>query len=292
MYWQNVSFLCIDWLSVGLLASRASNENGFGVNDMGKVANDTVIAETMAEAQVLAWRSQFWAMLLGAGAIIGLAGPFGTFDVMPLLVRTAYWVFTVVTTFWLGYLVSFAVTTRLEMSGFAAFISLGVGATASSVVVTIWLAGVHRLVFATPFWADFGLLFPYVLVICLTLAILSEATVARDLTTQMPAAEGGVPDWLERLPDGLGRNLIVLQAQDHYVRAETDLGETLIRATIHDATRDLGAYGVRLHRSWWVARGAIRAYQYRKGAPVVVLHDGRILPVGRTYRRAVRQALQ
>ena len=262
------------------------------MNSMGKVANATVMAETTAEAKALAGRGRFWAGLLGAGLLIGLTGPFGTFDALPIVSRIAYWVFVVPATFWLGYLVSFAVATRAEGSGFRALQGLAAGALIAGLFVTVWLAGFHWLVFATPFLAEAGRLLPYVVIICVIVAAMSEVAATGDISPVPRATPDTVPNWLDQLPGHLGRKLLLLHAQDHYVQAGTEFGETLIRTTLHDAARELGDYGVRCHRSWWVARDAIAAYRYRDGAPVIVLHDGRALPVGRTYRRAVKDALR
>ena len=259
---------------------------------MGKVVNDTVLKETMAEARALAGRRRFWMGLLGAGLVIGLTGPFGTYDTVPLLVRTGYWLVVVSVTFWLGYLVSFAVASWAEDRGLGSTLSVRLGALAASIPVTALLAGLHAVFFAASFWADAMRLLPYVAVIAVAIAALDEALVAREASPAPPAATPPEPAWLDRLPAHLGRNLILLQAQDHYVRAETDRGETLIRSRLQEAANDLGDFGVRIHRSWWVARSAIQAYRYRNGTPVVVLQNGLELPVGRTYRRTVRGALR
>lgn len=259
---------------------------------MGKVANDTVMAETIAEARFIAGRGRFWIGLLGAGCAIGLTGPFGTYDALPTLLRTGYWLLVVTTTFWLGYLVSFAVTSCAEDCGIGTPLSLGIGAATASLPVTAWLAGLHMMFFAASFWVDALRLLPYVAVIAVVVATVSEALAANEAGPVPSATLAPEPAWLDQLPSHLGRELILLHAQDHYVRAQTERGETLIRASLQDAANDLGDYGVRLHRSWWVARSAIQAYRYRNGAPVVVLRNGLELPVGRIYRRSVREALR
>lgn len=259
---------------------------------MGKVVNGTVVTETLAEARVIAGQRRLWLVLLGAGLVIGLAGPFGTYDSLPALPRIGYWLVVVATTFWLGYLVSFATSSWMEDRGFGSPISIGVGAVAASVPLTLFLAGLHWIIFAAPFWAETLRLFPYVAAIAIAVAAFSEALQAREAGPPAPAASPPEPAWLDRLPAHLGRGLISLQAEDHYVRARTELGEALIRTRLQDAANDLGEFGIRVHRSWWVARNAIHAYRYRNGLPVIVLHDGRALPVGRTYRRSVREALR
>lgn len=258
---------------------------------MTNVVNDTALGETLAEARSLARQPRFWMGLFGAGAVIGLVGPFGTYDTMPTLARIGYWLAVVATTFWIGYLASFAMAAWLEGRGMTPRRSAVVAAAVASFPVTAWLAGLHVAIFAAPFWADATRLYPYVVVITLV-AALSEMFEARDAGPVPPSAEPSEPVWLDQLPARLGRDLTLLQAQDHYVRAETPLGEALIRTTIQEAADALGTHGLRVHRSWWVSRKAIRAYAYRKGAPIMVLRNGTELPVGRTYRRAVREALR
>lgn len=240
----------------------------------------------------MARRSRFWAGLLGTGFLIGLAGPFGTYDAMSMPLRTAYWIAVVTTTFWIGYLVSFAVATSAEGSGIGAPLSLGIGALAASLPVTVWLAGLHMAVFATPFWTEALRLLPYVTVFSLVVAAIAEAMDTSEVVSAPHKTLTPEPAWLDQLPGHLGRELISLHAQDHYVMVETKRGQALIRTTLRDAAIDLGDYGVRLHRSWWVARDEIKAYRYRNGAPVVILQNGRELPVGRTYRRTVKDALR
>lgn len=264
---------------------------------MAKVANDSIIGEVLSEAREQAGRRRFWLVLVTAGLVIGLAGPFGTYDTLPVVARIGYWLVVVCLTYWLGYLVSFAVASLAEDRGMDPRLSLAVGALAAALPVTASLAGLHMLVFGVPFWADAKRLLPYVAIITLALAVLSESLASSDahpatLAKAKPVRAAPDSAWLDELPAYLGRELILLQAQDHYLRARTDRGETLIRTTLQDAASDLGDYGVRVHRSWWVARHAISGLRYRAGMPVVVLHDGLELPVGRSYRRALRQALE
>lgn len=264
---------------------------------MTKVANDSIVSEVLSEARDLAGRKRFWLTLVTAAVVIGLSGPFSTYDTLPVATRIGYWLLVVCLTYWLGYLVSFAVASLAEDRGMDPRLSLVVGALVATLPVTAWLAGLHMLVLDVPFWADAKRLLPYVAIITLALAVLSESLASSDahpatLAKAKPARASPDSAWLDELPANLGRELILLQAQDHYVRVRTDRGETLIRTTLQDAARDLGDYGVRVHRSWWVARHAIRGFRYRAGMPVVVLHDGLELPVGRSYRRVLRQALQ
>ncbi|MFV4649348.1 LytTR family DNA-binding domain-containing protein, partial [Mycobacterium tuberculosis] len=63
---------------------------------------------------------------------------------------------------------------------------------------------------------------------------------------------------LDRLPPRLGRNLLCLRMEDHYVRAHTDRGSDLLLMPLKAAVAELGEVeGMQVHRSWWVARSAV-----------------------------------
>ena len=274
-----------------MLAFCHVHENGTGTNDMPKFANGTILSETLTEAYALLRSKRVWAGLLGASLIAGLSGPFGTYENMLTAARIGYWALVIVTTFFLGYLVSFLGATFCESFGISPIISAGLGAAMAGLPVTAWIAGIHVLVFDAAFWADAVQLLPYVVSIAVVLAFLTE-TLFDDTALQVRGDETiAEPAWLDTLPPHLGRDLILLQAQDHYIRVETKLGEALIRGKLQDAASELGDYGLRLHRSWWAARRAIVSYRYKNGVPVVTLENGTELPVGRTYRRSVRTCL-
>lgn len=71
---------------------------------------------------------------------------------------------------------------------------------------------------------------------------------------------------LDQLPPELGSNIIALEMEDHYVRVHTALGSALVLMRLRDAMVLMGeTEGMQVHRSWWVARGAVED----------VLRDGR-----------------
>ena len=60
------------------------------------------------------------------------------------------------------------------------------------------------------------------------------------------------------MPPALGRDLLALEMEDHYLRIHTALGSDLILLRLRDALAELGpSRGRQVHRSWWVAEGAI-----------------------------------
>lgn len=253
------------------------------------VANDTVLGETLAEARAMAGNRLLWAGLAGAALLVGLTGPFGTYTTMQTPLRLLYWALVVVTSYWIGLLASFAAVTWFENLNVSPALSVGFGAVVASVPITLWLAGLHAILLKDPFLSDFIRLLPYVAVISLTVNFLFEATSTGDTRVEGEVLPTSRPPWLDRLPPELGSDLFLLQAQDHYIRAETPQGETLLRGSIGEASDALGDYGIRVHRSWWVSRSAIREYRIRQGARVVVLSSGQQVPVGRSYWRSAKK---
>lgn len=98
-----------------------------------------------------------------------------------------------------------------------------------------------------------------------------------------PPVTGPLPcTFLDRLPPHLGRDLLCLEMEDHYVRAHTQRGSTLILMRMRDAVGEVsGIEGERVHRSWWVARTAVTAAQRRDRATLLQLSNGLEVPVAR-----------
>ena len=72
--------------------------------------------------------------------------------------------------------------------------------------------------------------------------------------------------FLDRLPEKLGRDLVYLKTADHYVEAFTTAGSTLVLMRFVDAVAELdGAGGLRVHRSYWVARSHVTGAARQEG---------------------------
>ncbi|MBV9832751.1 MAG: LytTR family transcriptional regulator DNA-binding domain-containing protein, partial [Alphaproteobacteria bacterium] len=104
-----------------------------------------------------------------------------------------------------------------------------------------------------------------------------------------PAAEPA--NFFRRIPPALGRDLLALEMEDHYLRIHTAIGSDLILLRLRDAIAELGeGAGLQVHRSWWVAQGAVQGAN-RDGAKLtLVLRNGLEVPVSKTWREAVKTA--
>lgn len=216
-----------------------------------------------------------WAVDLAAcaavGVLLGVVGPFGSFFNDELPVRVAYW------------------TTVLLLAGgaFGAAVRwLWPRARRHGVPVWAWVPGLAlvlsvpltvltRLV-ASAFWRRIGEAvgpvewYGQVVMIGLVWLALYVAFRSRTGSAGRPAepAVGEAPRILDRLPGRLGRDLLCLQMEDHYVRLHTPQGSVLVLMPLGRAVAELGSLeGMRVHRSWWVARHAVEG----------VVQDGRKL---------------
>lgn len=107
-----------------------------------------------------------------------------------------------------------------------------------------------------------------------------------------PASPLGAAPFLDRIPAKLGRDLLALEMEDHYIRVHTRLGSDLILLRLRDAIAELaGIDGLQVHRSHWVAARAVAAVERNAdGKLTLILTDGRRVPVSRRSNAAVRAA--
>jgi DNA-binding LytR/AlgR family response regulator len=98
--------------------------------------------------------------------------------------------------------------------------------------------------------------------------------------------------FLDRLPEKIrGGALYALEAEDHYLRAHTSKGADLILMRMADAEAELeGVEGLRVHRSWWVARAGVTAARREGDRIILTLKSGVEAPVSRANVSAVRAA--
>lgn len=93
------------------------------------------------------------------------------------------------------------------------------------------------------------------------------------------------------LPPDRRDALIAIEAEDHYLRVHTDRGNALIHRGFGDALSQVSAFdGLQVHRSWWVARDAVKRLERNGDRLSIELTNGLRVPVSRTYALAVREA--
>lgn len=110
-------------------------------------------------------------------------------------------------------------------------------------------------------------------------------------TAPRPSAAASSP-LQAALPPGMRTATIhAVEGHDHYLRVHTDRGSALVTLRLSDAVASLESVdGARTHRSWWVAREAIRTSRRKRGRAMLGLCNGLTVPVSRTYAASLRDA--
>lgn len=121
----------------------------------------------------------------------------------------------------------------------------------------------------------------------------SRASLAmtHSIPIERPLASVQIEGFLQQIPLEIGRDIIALRAEDHYIRVYTTKGNALIRYRFGDALRDVASLdGLQVHRSCWVRRTAVIKLIDEDGSKALVLNGGIHIPVSRAYQKVVHQA--
>lgn len=230
---------------------------------------------------------------VAAGGVLAFVGAFGS-DQAPVGWRLAYWIPLML----LGGLWGHACSRLIDR-----WIDEEARPWLSIALLTAVITGP----LAAVVWAYSGLMFhqgrlepeglPFYVapvgVITFSLAAINVFLMrARPIETHA-AAEGAEPSrFPDRLPFKLkGAAIRAVEAEDHYLRVHTDRGSDLILMRLSDAVAELeGLEGAQVHRSWWVARDAVRDARRADGRATLTLEGGLTVPVSRRYARALREA--
>ncbi len=251
-----------------------------------------------------------------AAALMTALGPFGTYDAMETPARALYW-FTVIGLIWLQ---SDLVTRFLERAlagrlprpnltipAIAALI-VALPATAVVIVVTQLMMPGVQISLGQTLWQVFVVILVFSLAFNNLGGATSEAAAegeALEAERRMEEArlrqdaravsrdDAPAPDtrFRRRFPAGLTGRLLCLEMEDHYLRIHTDKGSDIILMRMSDAEEELSEIeGLRVHRSWWVAREAVTGVRRDGTRLTLLIENGLEVPVGKTYRGALRDA--
>ncbi|MEM1378769.1 MAG: LytTR family DNA-binding domain-containing protein [Pseudomonadota bacterium] len=258
-------------------------------------ADDSALQFTLREMRRLLNRWQFWMVLAVLIALLTLSGPFGTLDDLGAAQRFAYWSAIAVLTSLPSFFIAFAVNWIGVQKSWNQWTCIAMAGLIGAIPVTliVWFISAFLAQNRDATLAGFleiGLrCLPISLGITAVYTLLNAQNIKRRWQGETePIATPQVP-FLKRLSPETGTVITTLQAQDHYVEVTTTRGSELVLVRLADAERELeGIDGMRVHRSWWVARDAVASTKRLNGKLVLALNDGREVPVSRANERAVR----
>lgn len=241
------------------------------------------------------WRRRF-VILVGVGLALGWMGPFGTYVNMTPAERFAYWGLSVPL---IGLVARFGIRIVVR-HGPAAHWPLWVRVLVGSALAgcpgtfvtfillsTVWKTFPFDI---TDLLGTYATITASIFLIGLPMALRTARLRRQAEAAASPSPEPSSP-FFRRLPPKLGTDLLSLTAEDHYVRVTTALGSDLVLCRLSDAIAEIGAEnGQRVHRSHWVAQGAVASVDRGGGKTALVLTNGESIPVSQSYMASLREA--
>jgi len=214
-------------------------------------------------------------VMVAAGVALAALGPFGSFALGSFGARLAYWVPATL----IGYaifrpttLAATLIARRLDLPELPAALVGALVAAIPGALAIAYLGGYRpgtepsfEILFQL--YVQVGVIGLLVMTVFILIGRNSRpASVTAISPPPAPANQAPAARFLERLPGAWADRLVALEMEDHYVRAHGPGTSALILLRMRDAEAELaGVDGMRIHRSWWVARGAVEK----------VLRDGR-----------------
>ena len=236
-------------------------------------------------------------VMVALGLLAGLLGPFGTFAAPPAQ-RMLSWVLWLLAGYALFRPTNLVAGWLCEATGLphaaGRLLALVVASMPLTLIVTMMVTGLR---FADALrWPGFWTMYLYIGVIAVVASIVMTATLGgRD---QKPATPAPMAPELQPtpsrpalpLPPGFGP-VRALKGEDHYVRVIGEAREELILMRMRDAIERLdNADGLRVHRSWWVAKAAVASVRRDGRTAILTLRSGHEAPVARDMMPQLRAA--
>lgn len=110
---------------------------------------------------------------------------------------------------------------------------------------------------------------------------------ARDAIVEKADSAGAVECLFSKLKPALGRDVIVLRSDLNYLHVHTSKGRTMLMYSLSRAAEELGAGGIVVHRSYWIAKAHVMKVQRKGQQYTCLMSDGTTVPVSRRRQNAV-----
>lgn len=237
-------------------------------------------------------------------AIVGLLLTFvGALETgeLPFLNRLAYWETLMLS----GAMIGLGVSESVEKWGrlrSKPALEMPVIAVLIALPLTFMVVGTSNIFFGTqpPSLQALGIMFGITFFISLVMTALNyfihwpgKVIAETPPAAHIPQAEPTTARFTDRLPLPMRQSkVIALEAEDHYLRVHLEGGQsTLILMRLSDAIAELPKdTGAQTHRSWWVAKDAVRGVTKADGRATLTLNAALEAPVSRSFYRALNDA--
>lgn len=106
-----------------------------------------------------------------------------------------------------------------------------------------------------------------------------------------PPPEPLASSFFERLPTAIGRDLVRIDADLHYLQVRTALGRATVLGSLAEVEAALPEAGLRVHRSHWIAIAHLRRVSKSAKGWACELRGGERVPISRRRLAEVRERL-
>lgn len=250
-------------------------------------------------------------VMVAIGLLIGVLGPFGTFNAPPAQ-RMISWVIWLLAGYVLFRPTGVVASWLCESTGLPRFAGTLLALVVAGVPLTLIITMMAmRMDFAEALrWPGFWTMYLYIWIVSAVVSITMGAVFGRGtpietgaptmISAPLPAktvsppepasAPIELPSLALPLPPGFGP-VRALKGEDHYVRVIGEGRDEMILMRMRDAIDRLGhADGLRVHRSWWVAKDAVASVRRDGRNAILTLVGGQEVPVARDMMPGVRAA--
>ena len=112
-----------------------------------------------------------------------------------------------------------------------------------------------------------------------------------DAVEDANAGSAAATAFFARLPPAIGRELVRIDADLHYLQVRTSLGRATVLGTLAEVEAALPELGLRVHRSHWIALSQIRRVSKSANGWGCELRGGERVPISRRRLAEVRERL-
>ncbi len=244
-----------------------------------------------------------WATL--AGLAFGLSGPFGSYE-GNFFYRLIYWT----SVFWIGSIVAWVCTVTGFVlgprKGFPALFStmtilvvacVPLAALDAAITSLFWPLRASNMKALEWYGLTLGVTVAWALILAwielggpgkFRMSTKARASSPPEFAMLDRAGRAGLPGGAG-LPDHILLSAMCLQMEDHHIRVHVHGGSHLHYGVMRDVVAELDERrGLRVHRSWWVEKGAVQGWYKDDRTVTLVLKNGLHVPVARNRVALIR----
>ena len=97
-----------------------------------------------------------------------------------------------------------------------------------------------------------------------------------------------IEQFYQKLPSVIGRDIISISSDLHYLKVSTTQGNTLILGSISHIAKALDDEGFQVHRSYWVNKTHVSRVHVSGNNAVCIMSNGEHIPISRSKRKLVK----